>query len=480
MQTRKLLIALVVLALLAVVAGTLDPAPPPTDSKPLPTPFHPTLTAEQIEWIRITDGGQTVTVKRTEVADEEAALLAGIGAGTATSTGRSVWLFGNENNRLADSDLAETAAETLAALSWNSQAQRPDDLSAFGLGDGGNLIEFRTTDGRQSQLELGSESPLGTKRYALLDPLAPPPKTSSSPQISLVDSWSLRVFDRDPLSFRESRVFPFDVARVAELRVGSEDRATLVLQKVGRSWHFTDANGLRAETEWVKESLRMLAGLQAASSIPSTEPLEPTLWIEVRDDQGRLARLNCSRNPSGRTYQVHSSGTLLPSQLSGTTSGVEAKAIDRMLAEPDSLRALELLDFNPGTATQVIWEAQGVVWTLQLDQEEWRKTSSAGIPDTTISRAEVTAFLETLDGFVAQSYSTDELTEDGVGPEVARLLIRQKDGLETGLRLFRDGLQDRVAIQGEPGLREVAADVGEFLSRHRNFDSEDRDSEETE
>jgi hypothetical protein len=170
----------------------------------------------------------------------------------------------------------------------------------------------------------------------------------------------------------------------------------------------------------------------------------------------------------------------LPSQLSGTTAGVEAKAIDRMLAEPDSLRALELLDFNPGTATQVIWEAHGVVWTLKLDQEEWRKTSSAGVPDTTLSRAEVTAFLETLDGFAAQSYSAEELTEDGVGPEVARLSIRQEDGLETGLRLFRDGLQDRVAIEGEPGLREVAADVGEFLARHRNFESENRESEATE
>jgi len=480
MQTRKLLIAVVVLTLLAVVVGTLDPAPPPTDTEPLPTPFHPNLTAEQIEWIRITDGGQTVTVKRTEVAEEEAALLAGIGVGTATSTGHSLWLYGNESNRLADSDLAETAAETLAELSWNSQAQRPDDLSAFGLGDGGNLIEFGTTDGKQSQLELGSESPLGAKRYALYDALALPPETSSSAQISLVDSWSLRVFDRDPLGFRESRVFPFDVARIVELRVGSEDRANLVLQKVGRSWHFTDANGLRAETEWVKESLRMLAGLQAASFSPSTESLESTLWIEVRDDQGRLARLNCSHEPSGRTYQVHSSGTLLPTQLRGTTAGVEAKAIDRMRAEPESLRALELLDFNPGTTTQVIWEAQGVVWTLQLDQGEWRKTSSGGIPDTTVPRAEVTAFLETLDGFVAQSYSAAELTDDGVGPEVARLSLRQEDGLETGLRLFRDGLQDRVAIKGEPGLREVAADVGEFLSHHRNFESEDRDSEATE
>jgi len=469
MQTRKLLAALLVLGLLGLLVWKLEGQAPSDDTEDAATRFHPELNAQDVRSIRLGEPHKAVQLERRTVSGDDAALLGRIGIGEASPEGRSVWHIASNPPRLASTDLSEAAAEALVDMAWLSQIPGPEDLAPFGLGPGATEVEFNSSAGQSYRLRLGSESPLGGKRYVLMTSPTSSNNEGGKSKVSLVDGWALGALDRDPLSFRESRVFPFDVANVTQLRIERPESMALDLRREGRVWRFAEGDGLRAETDWVKEVLRGLAGLQAASFADIEGEFASPLWVQVTDEEGRVARLEAAPEGEGRVYQVRSTGALLPTAIDGSEALVEAAAMEILLAPNESVRALELLEFNPGTASRVEWHSRGNLWTLLKTQGHWALQAGESAAAEPVPTPAVTSFLESIDSVRAQAYSSPDLTEVEAGTEIARITVESEDGHNVGLRVFSDGLQDRVSVDDEPGLRDVSDATSKLLSTQRSF-----------
>ena len=457
MQLRKLLTALVVFGLLALWLGLSDAPPPEDDAPPASHRFFPELAGTGITAFRLGDEGKGLSLTRRSFLSAEAADLRNIGLGEPHGDEQGVWMTESVAPQFADYDAAETVAEALAELSWVSGFPAPTDLSPYGLGSAATAVTFATSSGEEYGLKLGNETPLGGKRYVYL---------AGRGAISLVDSWSVRSLERDPRRLLDSRVFPFDTAGITHVTLERPGLPPLGLTRGTRSWTIDGSDGRRAEQDWVRGLLRGLSSLQAASFEAPEQP-QPTISVQVTNADGRAALLKIAPGVGTRTYSARSSGELLPAAFRDHHALIEATAVDPLLPGADEIWALQLLDFNPNTANLIEWQSQGSLWTFVRSGDDWSLRTGESAPPTSLPAGDVAAFLTSLAELRAESYSAGDLSASDAGSAAASLAIRQTDGHEVSLQLFSGGLNDRVAIANEPGLRDVSADVFALIGKHR-------------
>jgi len=459
-QTRKLIFALVVLGILATWAWQGDSAQDPGDSLPTSHPFFPGLQGTDIASFQLGNPGKPLSLLRQDFSGSEAETLRHIGLGeSAPAAGvYSAWMVEGIPPRFADFNLAETVAEALAEMAWDSAFPAPPDLSPYGLSSEPTAASFRTSAGTSHSFLLGSETPLGGKRYVTLE---------GSGTISLVDSWALRSLERDPQRLLEQRIFPFDPARIVSLQIQRPDAPSLKLTRGSRSWVIDDAEGLRAEQDWVRELLRGLSGLEAVSFDPPTQASEPTISVFLVDQDGREGLLDLTPEEGGRTYRAVPTGALLPAAFNQRGALIEAKSVAPLLAEAQDIRALQLLDFNSGAVVLVEWQSGGSLWTFRRSNSGWSLQTGESAPPSALPEPDVAAFLTSLAKLRADDYSAGHQTIESAGSPSVSLVIHQSDGHRVGLRLFDGGLGDRVAIDDEPGLRDVSSEVSSLLGQHR-------------
>jgi hypothetical protein len=466
-QIRKFIAALVVLGLLLAWVWKLGEPAQPSEPEALTTRLFPQLSGSSIQSFQLGEEGKAIRLSRQKFSGDAAEALGRIGIGETLpssdldgSARRSAWVVVRDPSRFADGDLSESLAETLAEMSWHSTLPAPPDLSQFGLGTGATEVAFKTRGGASHKLRIGSESPLGGKRYVF---------EAASGQVHLVDSWALRGLERDPQLLLEQRIFPFDVARIVSLRIERPEASALHLVRHGRSWLFAEQDGLRAESTWVKKILRGLSGLRAASFLSIEGEFASPIWVQIIDIDGHEGRLEIAPEDQGRIYQARSSGDLLPQAFAGLGARIEAVGIDPLFADADSIRALDMLDFNPGAVQRIEWQTQGSLWTFEREGKRWTLQAGQSAATEAVDPAAVEQFLDSLNGLRAQSYSTGTMSRIDAGSASARVTIEQQDGHRVGLQLYQDGLHDLVAIDDEPGLRDVGTEVRELLSAHGRF-----------
>jgi hypothetical protein len=459
-QTRKLLFALVILGILATWTWQGDSGQEVGISAPASHPFFPELQGTDIASFQLGNPGKTISLLRQSFSGPEAETLRHIGLGESGPEARaySTWMVEGVPPRFADFDLAETAAEALAEMAWESAFPAPPDLSPYGLRTEPTAASFRTSAGTSHSFLLGSETPLGGRRYVTLE---------GSGIISLVDSWALRSLERDPQRLLEQRVFPFDPARIVGLKIQRRGAPSLKLTRGRRSWVIDDAEGLRAEQDWVRELLRGLSALQAVSFNPPGQTQEPTLSVHLVDQDGREGLLEITPQEGGRTYSAFPAGALLPAAFNQRGALIEAKSVDPLLAEVQDIRALQLLDFNVGAVVLVEWQSKGSLWTFRRSNGGWSLQPGESAAPSALPDPDVAAFLTSLSELRADAYSAGHQTTPSAGSPSASLVIHQSNGHRVGLRLFDGGLGDRVAIDDEPGLRDVSSEVSSLLRQHR-------------
>jgi len=458
MQLRKLIIALVVFGLLALWVRLGDSPDPVDDPAPTSHRFFPELAGTDIISFRLGEEGKGLSLTRRTFSGSDAADIRSIGLGEPHGDGQRAWMIDNSPPQFADYDGAETVAEALAEIAWASGFPAPTDLTPYGLGSAATTVIFSTSAGDEYGLRLGDETPLGGKRYVYL---------AGRGAINLVDSWSLRSLDRDPQLLVDSRVFPFDTSRITHVKVERPELVPLELTRGTRSWTIDDSDGRRAEQDWVKGLLRGLSGLQAASFEPQGEALQPIISVRLSDANGREAVLQLGPGVGTRTYSARGSGDLLPPAFRNHHALVEATAVEPLLSPVEEVWALQLLDFNPSTTNLVEWQSQGSLWTFLRSGGDWSLRTGESATPKPLPAADVIAFLDSLAELRAESYSPENLNASDVGSAVASLTIHQSDGHQVGIQLFNGGLNDRVAVTDEPGLRDVRADVFELIGQHR-------------
>lgn len=492
MQTRLLIAAAAVLVALGFFVWWTEDDEPGEDGEPQEERLFPDLDASDV--LRLVAGapGEELRLARE---------------------GESDWTVGADPPRPADDALAEAAARAASTLS--SSREIPVDgasLADFGLGDDAFAVSFETAAGDTFEFRVGDKPPVGSGRYILI------PTTG---KVHVVDGWSISSIEKDPADFRDRRLLPLEQDGIVHLSIEPDGREPLALARDGRHWFYAGEPAWRAETDKVRDLLVELIDLRArefldagqlAAEYPAQEtaddpgeaagegtPEEPVaeggehaeenaadgepgranagpVAFVLRDADGNEARLDLGAVGALGTRVARLSGTLLAGSGGDAGARVEADFLDDLDLAQDSWRAVALLDFNPWIVDAVEWSAGGQTWQLARKDGGWVRRSADG--DLPIDADAVQDLLVDLDSLRSAAYAPPDLEASEAGVQQARISLTLSDGGTEGLSLYRGVNRDMVQVDGEPGLREVGAEVHALLGHLRPLDAPPGDAAE--
>lgn len=427
MQKRGIVAALVVL--LALLAWTLRSDPP---QEPAPAgdsasgPLLPGVEDRDVLELVIGPDGKGVHLRRVG----------------------PLWTLAPDD-RPAEVAIAELAVRALSRTDSLRTLDGVTPSAAHGLGPDAPSVRVVTAD-HKYRVQLGGSAPVGTGRYVAVDDT-----------LHLADPTALGVFERDPLDFRDRRVFPIDRDEVVRIRLRrGEVEHLLTRDEREAPWRLAP-DGARADASAVDALLRELAGLSATTwrgdRAAPTEADAP-LAIEVSSTDRSATLLLAAPDDDGDRISW-TDGTLLPPALRGDTAVVSAAWAGDLPADWLDPHAL------PAAAGDVLgfeWTAGGETWTIEAHESGWRRG------EVELDPAGVAAFLASAEALEAGPIVSDDLAEGAV--EAARLLLQTPRG-EVRVDLLRGPNIDLIRVRGEPGVREVGADAFELLGRLRPFEA---------
>lgn len=426
MQRVVLALALlIVVGLAAVVLLNTDTEPPRAAADRLIEP----QAGERIETLALVDGARRTLLRRS---------------------GESRWLLGEEP-QATRAPVVEAAASALLDLEVARTIEDGAGDERFGFGPGGLSVEFTTSAGRTGTLELGDLNPLGGQRYVRL-----------GDRVALVDAAALGPLQRDPADFVDRRLLGLSGGAVRGVSVRSGDVA-FELARTLRGWSLGDDSPWRADVGTVESALGDLLELRADPAVPAPiDEAAPDGTITLATERGAVI-LEWWGDAGSPSLTARSRGEALPPGLGDRLATVPSRSIQRFIDPETPWRAATLLDLEPDRVSALRWSAHGSTWAYERADDGWHPAQGNEGP------AEVDP--EALAGWLAaleQIRSTGFAVADAeAGVEVARLVVEQADGRSDELVLLRGAKSDRVLVQGEPGLREVSAEVHDLLAEHR-------------
>jgi len=425
-----LIIALAVLALLATYVWWTETHPDDEELTGLEEheqELFPGADQEDVQALRIASGDVEVSLRR----DGE------------------TWVIAGDSPRPADGDLAEAAARAVVGL-VSSRRLPPGDDSAFGFGPGSLTVTFERADVPPVTFVVGSSTPVGAGVYLAIE---------GGDVVHVVQPWSLTPLQRDPLEYRDRSLFRPDAGELVRLEMHTADGA-LAMTRDGRHWFIDGEPPWRVETSKITEFVLGLSELTAASFLEE-QPEVGDDWVSLTlaDGTGAAATVHLSPPTPGGVRTALATGPLSAS----VAATVETDLVGSMNPSPEAWRAMELLDFNPWLVEGITWSAGGTTWTLAKTDATWTREGE----DEPLDGDLVHDLLSELDDLRVAAYAPPGLDPAEAGVETASIELRQSDELTVGLTLFSGATRDYARLQGEPGLREVGADVGQTIGSLR-------------
>lgn len=373
--------------------------------------------------------------------------------------GESDWLVAGEPDRPADDALAEAAAR--AAVGITSTRQLGTDagsLADFGLADDAFGVRVEMDDGSTRSFRFGDRAPVGGGRYML---------DVESAELHMVDGWSLSALERDPADFRDRRLLPLDPDQVTELRLVRAEQPPLVLERPGSRWFLQTEPAWRADTGLVRDLLVDLVELRARDYLdaaPADDDFAVEIEVLLRDAEGGEATLVLGATQPDGVREARTRGSMLPDPT-GERARATAPFLEELTLDPTAWRTYELLDFNPWVVETIDHQAGGRAWRMEKRDQEWVRVEADG--DVALDPGKVQDLLDDLDGLRAAAYAPSDLEPAEAGVQQARIELVQSDGERVGLELYRGPNRDHVLVDGEPGLKEVDAEVHALIGHLR-------------
>jgi hypothetical protein len=372
--------------------------------------------------------------------------------------GEEDWVIEGDTPRLAVPEMAEAAAR--AAISIISTRRLGDIGTGEGIGLADGLQVSVELEGRNQPFTftLGSSPPLGAGRYL---------KEAGQTEVHLVERGPLRPLEQDPLAFRDRRLMPVDPDDVMEVTITPRPPAEVFsMRRDGRHWFLDHDPPFRVDTAKARGLVHDLVELEAeAFDVPPPAADEVDIRVQIADSDGQTATLRFGAAQPGGARNAVASGPLLNDLASDQPARVRADFLADFDPDPTAWRSLELLDFNPWLVTEIDWSVAGQSWALRKGDEGWKRTDEGAAVG--LDGDLVHDLLAELDGLRAVDYAPADLEPASAGVEAARIELRQGEDLRIAMTLFRGGNEDYVAIEGEPGLRLVGADVHEAMGTLR-------------
>jgi hypothetical protein len=180
----------------------------------------------------------------------------------------------------ADSSGVDSLASTLATLGSESVLEGPGPPEEYGLGDGARVVRF-SAGGKEHELRLGKDSPVGQNTYA----------STGSGAIYTIARYKAASFDKKPDDLRDKRVLDFDRESIEHIEA-SWPGGRVVLERepkpaepgekqadaekaappARRGWRLVEPIAARADGEAVDEMLSDLSLLRAEGFVDDPPP----------------------------------------------------------------------------------------------------------------------------------------------------------------------------------------------------------------
>lgn len=153
----------------------------------------------------------------------------------------------------ADSSVVEGLLKTLSHLRPDRRfSETGNDLKAFGLDSPRTKLGF-LQEGKWFEIQIGNQTPMGNATYV---------KGSHSPDLFLVDEFTVKELDRDLLALREKRIFSLPLDRVGILEIKGKTRG-FSLEKGSQGWTIKGLPGKKLDTSKVEAFISELLWVKA-------------------------------------------------------------------------------------------------------------------------------------------------------------------------------------------------------------------------
>ncbi len=436
MQRHALPIAAVVLLLLLGWLWFLErrPTAPEVAPNPLATPLWTDFDADAVREVSIRDkGDRAILLQRSE----------------------GPWLArlpDDDRPRRGNQDLADAAANALAALESDRTLPDATEASDYGLGTEALEVVLRLASGEARTLRIGDALTVAHGRYARVD---------GSSMVHVISSAPLLALTRDPMDYRDRRVLPLEPDQILGIHSELSDPA-LTLERRDATWVLGLEPVGRADTNAVSVLLDMLTTMPGRAWDPAdAAPAGPSLVLDTAAGEVVLQLMQPLGPTPPLTLKVRVSGPLPEPRDDDLVVTIPTETVSGLRAAPEHWRSAELVDLNPWLVTGFQWSARGSAWTFEEGESGWVGPEAQGAR-TPIERERVHRFLQTVDGLVGLGWIPQDEAPSGL-VETARISGHHKDGSGFGLTLLRGPSRDYARADGEGGLREIDSAANDLL-----------------
>lgn len=153
----------------------------------------------------------------------------------------------------ADSSVVEGLLNTLSHLRPDRRfSETRKDLKEFGL-DSPRTRLFFLQEGKWFEIQIGNKTPMGNATYV---------RGSHSPDLFLVDEFTIKELDRDLLALREKRIFSLPLEKVGVLEIKGKTQG-FSLEKGLQGWNLKGRPEKKLDTAKVEAFISELLWLKA-------------------------------------------------------------------------------------------------------------------------------------------------------------------------------------------------------------------------
>jgi len=431
-SARPLLILLLILAGLVGYIYFVESKKPEETGGSEPKAKAFTVTADQIEELRVkTASGDRTVLKKT---------------GGSWQVTEPAALKGDE---------AELSAITSNLASLEIQRvveEKPVDLKQYGLAEPRVEIAFRSSGDKTDQvLLLGDKTATGGDMYA---------KHANQPQVFLVSAYLESTFNKTTFDLRDKTILAFERNKADAIEIVTADH-TLQFAKSGEDWKLTRPVEAKADYGSVEGLLGRVQTAQmkaiAAAEMADAKAYgldKPEVTVTVGAGSSR-ATLVIGKAGEGGTFYARD-------QARPTVFTIETSLVDELKKPADNYRKKDLFEFRSFTANRI--EITRGKETLVFEktkgqgkdaQEKWRQVQPTA---KDVDATKFDSFLTRLSNLRAQSFldPKDKTTKTGLDAPAAVVVVKFDDGKKQERVVFgKVGTDVFASRAGEPGAAKL-------------------------
>lgn len=325
MQSRKTLLALLVLAIVSGFAYYISRQPEPQKDHKL---FN--LKPEEIAQIELRGPARDLVIRRD---------------------GPSLWRIVKPVQTPADNGIADGIANAIAGLEVTDTVdESPADLANFGLENPATTVIVTATDRRVLPgIMVGSDTPVGNNSYI---------KTTDKPAVLLVPAGFTVAAGRTLKELRSHVLVGLTADQMNRVAISHPDGSVIEVTRTGDNWKITKPREYPADKATVQQLLDVIAGARVAEFIEDNpQDLEkfglakPALQFEVsgaKDHAKETVLIGFKQPEAGKSavYARVAEGN----QPVSTVADYLVKAVDKSF---DDLRDKSVLAFDESKVARI-------------------------------------------------------------------------------------------------------------------------------